>query len=78
LASADSPPPPARPPPLSPRRRRSTGAFAGASSGVLEFNALHSITGKREVIGFLGSTAKPQLGTQRMNLLQLLLADLMR
>jgi len=55
-----------------------TGAFAGASSGVLEFNALHSITGKREVIGFLGSTAKPQLGTQRMNLLQLLLADLMR
>ena len=55
-----------------------TGAFAGATSGVLEFNALHSITGKREVIGFLGSTAKPQLGTQRMNLLQLLLADLMR
>ena len=54
-----------------------TGAFAGTSSGVLEFNALHSITGKREVIGFLGSTAKPQIGSTHVNLLQLLAADLM-
>ena len=36
-----------------------TGAFAGTASGVLEFNALHSLTGKREVIRFLGSTLRP-------------------
>jgi len=28
--------------------------------------------------GFLGSTARPQIGSQRVNLLQLLLADLLR
>ena len=36
-----------------------TGRYAGITSGPLEFNALHSITGKREVISFVGRGTKP-------------------
>jgi hypothetical protein len=52
-----------------------TGAFAGAASGVLQFNALHSITGKREVIQFVGSTKSVGTKGQRAKLLQQLLAS---
>jgi hypothetical protein len=51
-----------------------TGAFEGASSGVLQFNALHSITGKREVIEFRGTTTRPGATKQRQFLVQQLLA----
>lgn len=36
-----------------------TGAYAGQTSGVLQFDAIHSKTGQREVIRLLGSTADP-------------------
>ena len=36
-----------------------TGRYAGISSGHLEFNALHSITGKKEAISFVGRGTKP-------------------
>lgn len=50
-----------------------TGAFAGATSGVLQFNALHSITGKREAIEFVGSTkALGTLGQRAATLQQML------
>ena len=39
-----------------------TGAYAGLTSGALEFQALHSITGKREVFLLLGTTARPGRG----------------
>lgn len=37
-----------------------TGAYAGLTSGVLEFQALHSLTGKREAFALMGSTARPK------------------
>lgn len=36
-----------------------TGAYAGQTSGVLQFDAAHSKTGQREVIRFVGTTADP-------------------
>lgn len=36
-----------------------TGAYAAITSGLLEFNAVHSITGKKEAIAFIGTTATP-------------------
>jgi hypothetical protein len=36
-----------------------TGRYAGITSGTLEFNALHSITGKKEAISFVGRGTKP-------------------
>ena len=53
-----------------------TGAFEGTSSGLLEFNALHSLTGKREVIAFRGSSVRPGTTKQRQRLVQQLLASL--
>ena len=38
-----------------------TGAYAGLTSGALAFQALHSITGKREAFTLTGSTARPGL-----------------
>lgn len=42
-----------------------TGAYTGLTSGILEFQALHSITGKREAFTMVGSTARPTGGKQR-------------
>lgn len=39
-----------------------TGAYAGLTSGALEFRALHAITGKREAFAITGSTARPAAG----------------
>lgn len=39
-----------------------TGAYAGITSGVLEFQALHALTGKREAFALVGSTATPAAG----------------
>ncbi len=36
-----------------------TGAYASITSGLLQFNAVHSITGKKEVIALIGSTVNP-------------------
>ncbi len=36
-----------------------TGAYATITSGLLEFNAIHSITGKKEAIAFVGTTLTP-------------------
>jgi hypothetical protein len=36
-----------------------TGAYANITSGLLQFNAVHSITGKKEAIAFTGSTVNP-------------------
>lgn len=49
-----------------------TGAYAGMTSGVLEFQALHSITGKREAFSLIGSTATPAAGLNRALLAALL------
>ena len=43
-----------------------TGAYATITSGLLQFNAVHSITGKREVIAFTGSTVSPSKSTQKL------------
>ena len=36
-----------------------TGKYAGITSGPLQFNALHSVTGKKEAISFVGRATKP-------------------
>lgn len=36
-----------------------TGAYATITSGLLEFNAIHSITGKKEAIALTGATVSP-------------------
>jgi len=36
-----------------------TGAYATITSGLLQFNAIHSITGKKEAIALTGSTVNP-------------------
>jgi hypothetical protein len=36
-----------------------TGAYATITSGLLQFNAIHSITGKKEAIALIGSTVNP-------------------
>lgn len=36
-----------------------TGQYTGIRSGPLQFNALHSVTGKKEAISFLGRATKP-------------------
>lgn len=36
-----------------------TGAYATITSGLLQFNAVHSITGKKEVIAFVGASVNP-------------------
>ncbi len=36
-----------------------TGAYANITSGLLQFNAVHSITGKKEAIALVGSTVNP-------------------
>lgn len=43
-----------------------TGAYATITSGLLQFNAVHSITGKKEVIAFVGSTVSPSKPTQKL------------
>lgn len=36
-----------------------TGAYATITSGLLQFNAIHSITGKKEAIALIGSSVNP-------------------
>ena len=43
-----------------------TGAYTTITSGLLQFNAVHSITGKREVIAFVGSTVSPLKSTPKL------------
>ena len=42
-----------------------TGAYAGLTTGPLEFQALHSLTGKKEAFVMVGTTARPGKGTKR-------------
>lgn len=42
-----------------------TGAYAGLTTGPLEFQALHSLTGKKEAFVMIGTTARPGKGSKR-------------